>query len=109
MDYYSPFCGPSAIFMVAEPRGATYVSVINTRSFDRFWPVSWTIAHHFLVPERFPWLLNPEVCLRIGHQHSQFWRILDRFVNNTHCIWGSGMIPMATKPQVVVMCRSSTL
>ena len=35
------------------PRCA-YVLVINTRSFGRFWPVSWTITHRFGVPKRFP-------------------------------------------------------
>ena len=29
-----------------SPRCA-YVSVINTRNFGRFWPVSWTINHCF--------------------------------------------------------------
>ena len=31
--------------------GCVYMSVINTRSFGRFWPVSWTITHCFAVPE----------------------------------------------------------
>ena len=35
------------------PRCA-YVSVINTRSFDQFRPVSWTITHRFGVLQRFP-------------------------------------------------------
>ena len=29
----------------------SYVSVINTHSFGRFWPISWTITHRFGVPE----------------------------------------------------------
>ena len=37
------------------------VSVINTRSFGRFWPVSWTITHRFGVPERFSRLTIPGV------------------------------------------------
>ena len=32
------------------PRCA-YVSVINNHSLGRFWPVSWTITHCFVVPE----------------------------------------------------------
>ena len=28
-----------------------YVSVINTQSFSRFWPASWSITHCFGVPE----------------------------------------------------------
>ena len=51
------------------PRCA-YVSVINTRSFGQFWPVSWPITHCFGVLKRFPWLSNPKVCLRVGHQQS---------------------------------------
>ena len=86
VDYYSPFRGPEAIFIVVEPQGAltcrsstlivladsgpfrglsltvlgsqsdirgrrtlrcTYMSFINTHSFGRFWPVSWTITHCF--------------------------------------------------------------
>merc|ERR1719285_1585573 len=55
------------------PRCA-YVSVINTPSFGRFWPVSWTITHCFGVPEWFPCLTNPVVRLRVGHQHCSFGR-----------------------------------
>ena len=40
------------------------MSVINTRSFGRFWPVSWTITHRFGVPKRSPWLSNSKVRLR---------------------------------------------
>src|SRR6187399_2354747 len=57
------------------PRCA-YVSVINTRSFGRFWPISRAITHRFRVLKRFSWLLNTKVRLRVGHQHSQFWPIL---------------------------------
>src|SRR5918993_1160359 len=31
-----------------------YVSVVNTRSFGQFWPVSWTITYYFGVLERLP-------------------------------------------------------
>ena len=55
--------------------------VINTRSFCRFWSVSWTITHHIGVPNRFPWLSNPKVRLRVGHQQSQFGPILARFLD----------------------------
>ena len=48
------------------------MSVINTRSFCQFWPVSWNITHCFWVPKRFTMLLNPKVRLRVGHQHSHF-------------------------------------
>ena len=43
MDYYTPFWGPKAIFMVVEPQ-----SVLTC--LGRFWPISWTITQ-FWVPE----------------------------------------------------------
>ena len=79
LDYYSPFWGPEAISIVVEPQDA-YVSVINTHSFGRLWPISWTITHHLGAPKRFPWLLNPKVRLRVGHQQSQL-PILARFLD----------------------------
>ena len=57
------------------------MSVINSRGFCRFWPVSWTITHIFGVPKRFPWMSNPKVRLRVGHQQSQFRLILARFLD----------------------------
>ena len=57
------------------------MSVINTRGFCRFWPVSWTITHIFGVPKQFAWMSNPKVRLRIGHQQSQFRLILARFLD----------------------------
>ena len=62
------------------PRRA-YVLVINTPSFGRFWPVSWTITHRFGVPKRFPWMSNSKVRLRVGDQQSQFGPILARFLD----------------------------
>src|SRR6187399_985453 len=91
-----------------NPRCA-YVSVINTRSFGRFWPVSWAIAHRFRVSERFSWLMNPRVRLRVGHQHSQFWPILARFMGYCSPFWCLGAIFTAGEPQGALTCRSSTL
>src|SRR4051812_38850426 len=57
-----------------------YVSVINTRSFGRFWPVTWTITHCSGVPESFPRLPNSVVNT---HSFCQFcpvsWTITYRF------------------------------
>ena len=36
---------------------------------------------YFGVSESFPRLTNPGVCLHVGHQHSQFWPILARFLD----------------------------
>src|SRR6187399_234889 len=86
-----------------------YVSVINTRGFGRFWPVSWTITHCFWVPRRLPRLRNRGVRLRIGHQHSRFWPILARFVDYYSLFWGHGVISMIEEPRGAFTCRSSTL
>ena len=69
------------------PRRA-YVSVINIHSFGWFWPVSWTITLFFGPPEWFPRLTNHGVHLRVGHQHSQFWPILARFLDY-YSVFGS--------------------
>src|SRR3954467_15455257 len=74
--------------------GFVYVSVINTRQFGRLWPLWWTITHGFGVPEGFSRLTNPGVRLRVGHQHSQFWPILARFMDYCSLFWGPGAISM---------------
>ena len=43
LDYYSVF-GSRRDFHDRRTPGCIYVSLINTRSFGRFWPVSWTIT-----------------------------------------------------------------
>ena len=85
------------------------MQVINTRCFRRCWPVSWTITHHFGVPERFLCLPKPKVRLRVVHQHSPFWPILARFMGYCSSIWGSGAIFMVTEPQCALTCRSLKL
>ena len=90
------------------PRCA-YVSVINTHSFGRFWPISWTITYRFGVPEWFPWLTNLGLRFRVGHQHSWFWPILARFVDYYSLFWGPGVISTIDVPQCAFTCRSSTL
>ena len=85
--------------MVAEPQGAlTYRSstltslTILTRFMDYYSP--------FWGKEQFPWLLNPEVCLRVVHQHSLFWPILARFMGYYSLIWGFGAILWLLNPNV---------
>ena len=53
--------------------------------------------------------MNSEVRLRVGHQHSQFWPILARFVDYYSLFLGAGVISMIDEPQGVLTCRSSTL
>ena len=119
MDYYSLFWGPRVISTINKPcdaftcwsstQGCAYMSVINTGSFGRFWPVSWTITHCFGVPECFPRLKNPGMRLRVGHQHWQFWPILARFMDYCSLFWGPRVITTINKPLDAPTCRPSTL
>ena len=68
-----------------------------------------TILAGFGVPERFSRLTIPMVCLRAGHQHSQFWPILARFVDYYSLFWGLGVISTIDEPKGALTCRSSTL
>ena len=47
--------------------------------------------------------------LRVGHQHSQFWPILARFVDYYSLFLGPGVISMIDEPQGVLTCRSSAI
>ena len=47
--------------------------------------------------------------LRVGHQHSQFWPILARFVDYYSLFWGLGVISTIDEPKGALTCRSSTL
>ena len=84
------------------------MSVINTRSFGEFWPISWIITHRFGAPKQFPQLLNPKVHLHVGHQHWQFWPILARFMDYYSLFWGPGVISTINEHWGAFTCRSST-
>ena len=43
--------GSQSDFLSSITPRCAYMSVINTRSFGRFWPVSWIITHRFGVPK----------------------------------------------------------
>ena len=47
--------------------------------------------------------------LRVGHEHSQFWPILARFMDYYLLFWGPGVISTIDEPQGALTCRSSTL
>ena len=53
--------------------------------------------------------MNPKVRLRVGHQHSQFWVILARFMDYYSLFWGPRVISTINKPHGAFKCRSSTL
>ena len=47
--------------------------------------------------------------LRVGHQHSQFWAILARFMDYYSHFWAPGVISTINEPRGVFTCRPSTL
>ena len=53
--------------------------------------------------------MNPEVRLRVGHQHLQLWPILAYFVDYYSLSWGPGVISTINEPRGAFMCPSSTL
>ena len=66
--------------MVAEAQGvlrcrsSTLATLADSGPFHGLLPLIWGFRAIL-------WLLNPNVRLRVGHQHSQVWLILDRFVD----------------------------
>ena len=53
--------------------------------------------------------MNLGVHLCVGHQHSQFWLILARFVDYYSLFWGPEVVSTIDEPQGALTCRSSTL
>ena len=53
--------------------------------------------------------MNLTVRLRVGHQQSQFWPILARFVVYYSLFWGTGVISTLNEPRSAFTCRLSTL
>ena len=49
------------------------------------------------------------MCLRVGHQHSQFWPILPHFMDYYSPFWGPKAISMVVEFQGALTCRSSTI
>ena len=49
------------------------------------------------------------VSLRVGHQQSQFWPILARLVDYYSLFWAPGVITTINKPWDAFTCRSPTL
>ena len=78
------------------PRCA-YVLVVKTLSFGRFSPISWTITQ-FWGPEVISTIDEPWVRLRVGHQHSQLWPILARFLDYYSPFWGPDAISIVVEP-----------
>ena len=53
--------------------------------------------------------MNPGVRLRVGHQPSQFWPILSRFMDYYSLFWGAEVVSMLNEPYGAFTCRSSRL
>ena len=53
--------------------------------------------------------MNPGVRLRVGHQHSQLWPILARFLDYYSVFWGPRAISTTDVPRGAFTCPSSTL
>ena len=53
--------------------------------------------------------MNPKVRLRVGHQHSQFWPVLARFVDYYSPFWGPELISIVVERQGALTCQSSTI
>ena len=47
--------------------------------------------------------------LRVGHEHSQLWPILARFVDYYSLFWGPRVICTINEPWGALTCRSSTI
>ena len=95
-----------------EPRGAltgrsSILAVLADSS--PFHGLLLTILARFGVPERFSRLTIPRVRLPVGHQHSQFWPILARFMDYHSLFRGPGVVSMVNEPCGAFTCRSSTL
>ena len=58
MDYYSPFWGPEAIFIVVEPQGALTCRSSTLAVFGQFCPFSWTITQ-FWGPKAISMVVEP--------------------------------------------------
>ena len=87
LDYNSLFWGPKLISTIDEPRGAFTCRSSTLAAFVDSDPFHGLLLA-VLGPKRFQWLFNPKVRLRVGHQQSQFWLILARFLDY-YCVLGS--------------------
>ena len=88
------------------------MSVINTRSFGRIWPVSWTITHDsgpFWGPEAIFMIDDPQGAFTCPSTTLTVLANSDCFVDYYSLFWGLGVISTIDKPQGALTCRSSTL
>ena len=108
MDYYSPFWGPEAIFIVVKPQGAlacrsSTLAVLADSGLFR--GILLTVLGSRVIST----INEPWVALRVDHQHSRFLSILTCFVDYYSPFWGPEAISIVVEPQGAFPCRSSTL
>ena len=108
VDYYSPFCGPEAISIVVEPQVAVMCRSSTLAVLADSGPFRGLLLT-ILGPKRFPRLTNPEVRLRVGHQHSWFLSILVRFVHYYLPFFDPRVISTIDDPRGAFTCPSATL
>ena len=88
------------------------MSVINTHSFGRFWPVSWTITHNsgpFWGPGAIFMIDDPQGAFTCLSSTPTVLANSDCFVDYYSLFWGLGVICIVVEPQGALTCRSSTI
>ena len=94
--------------MVVEPQGAlkcrsSIIAVwVNSGSFLK-------LLLSFGGPRVISTNNEPQVCLPVGYQHSQFLSILTRFVEYYSPFWGPKAISVVVEPQGALKCRLSRI
>ena len=85
-----------------------YVLVVKSRSFGRFWPVSWTITQ-FWGPEVISTIEEPRTCVYVSSSTLTILVNSGRLVNYYSLFWGPGEISTIEEPLGAFTCWSSTL
>ena len=84
------------------------MSVINTHSLGRFWPVSWTTTHRFGVPKR-SMVVEPQGALTCRSSTLTVLATSDPFSGLLLTVLGSRSDFMINEPRGAFTCRSATL
>ena len=85
------------------------MSVINTHSFGRFWPVSWTITHCFGGARAISTIDDPRGAFTCPSSTLVVLADSGPFHELLLTVWGPGVISMINEHRGAFMCRSSTL
>ena len=108
VDYYSLFWGPRVISTINEPRCAFTCRSLTLIVLADYGPFRGLLL--IVLVSRSDSTINKlGVHLRVAHQHSRFWPILNRFKDYYSLSWGPGVMSTSNKPQRAVKCRSSAL